>query len=180
MKPGPIRTRMSFAERDPERFPREDDALGRAMLAVLEEHATNGRMVRPTGFGISADAVEYYDLLPVIRGQHDVHRFVSAIAGQPGMEVVALAGVLGVRIGRAPKPAPGLVVMLEWTDGRWWNATRLLDDRKLRDDWPARVRVAEDGWPRPNGLGGWWSRSRVQNLRLRVSSPNQQGRGMVH
>ena len=170
---------MSFSERDPAKFPFEADALGQAMLKVLEDHASEGRMVRPTGFGIGAEAVEYYDLLPVIRGEHDVHRFISGIAGQPGVDIVAMAGVLGVRIGRMPKPAPGLVVFLEWTDSSWWSATRMLDQKTLREDWPARIRTAEEGWPRPNGLGGWWTRSRVQNLRLQMHSPNQPA-GLVH
>jgi len=136
-------------------------------------------MVRPTGFGFSEEVVEHYDLLPVIRDGHDVHGFVSAIAGQPGMDLVGLAGVLGVRMGRMPKPSPALVVFLEWGDGRWWNALRLLDGREMREDWPSRVRRAEDGWPRPNGLGGWWTRSRVQNLRLRVHTPGG-AEPMVH
>lgn len=177
--PAPIRTRMSFAERDPERYPLEADELGQALMTVLEGHAAEGRMVRPTGFAISDQMVEHYDLLPVIQSGHDVHRFVSSIAGQPGTEIVALAGVLGVRMGRMKESSPALVVFLEWTDGRWWNGLRMLDNKALREDWPTRVRRAEDGWPRPNGLGGWWTRSRVQNLRLRIHGPGQTG-GVVH
>jgi hypothetical protein len=57
-------------------------------------------------------------------------------------------------------------VFIEWPDGAWWLWARPLRDRVIRDDLPPEIRAAWDGWPRPSGLGGFWTRARVEGLRL--------------
>lgn len=162
------------------RFPVEEEAIGPSVLALVEEAAAKGPP-RPAVLGLGPEHVEQYDLLPLLRAKADVHRFVAAVAGQEGLEAVGLVGTLGVRFGgRRNKPQAALVVFFEWSDGRWWSAVRPLHERKLRDDWPALIRTAEEGHPRPGGLGGWWSRARFEGLRLQAANVAQGGAQMVH
>lgn len=165
-----IRTRHAFGPRDLERFPREDDALGRSLLARVEGVLRDkGKLPRPSILGFRDDAIERYDIPPIVEQGGNVHAFTSAVAGQPGMEAVCIAGVVGVRRGRGPS-TPALVVFLEWEDNRWWSALRMLRDGKLDEDLGALIRLAEDGYPKPRGMGGWWARSRFQGLRLHVNA----------
>jgi hypothetical protein len=176
-----VRTRISIGPRDPQRFPGEDDDLGRSLLALVEGAIEEqGKLPRPSLLAFRPEQVEQYDLRPVVKSDADVHRFISAVAGQPGIEAVSLLGVLGVRFGRAPMPTPAVVAFVEWPDCRWWSAVRPLEERALREDWPALLRSAVEGYPRPGGMGGWFSRARREQLQLRVGSSAQPGLGMVH
>ena len=176
-----VRTRLSIGPRDPERFPAGDDPLGRSLLSLVEGVIRDKqKMPRPAVLALRAEQVEQYDLKALLETKSDLHRFTSAVAGQPGVEAVALLGVVGVRYNRAAKGVPSVLVFLEWPDCRWWSAVRPLEERALRDDWPAMIRSAEEGYPRPNGMGAWFSRARREQLQLRVGSRNQPGLGMVH
>ena len=131
--------------------------------------------------GIRDELVERYDLPGIVQSGGDVHAFTAAVAGQAGVEVVAIVGVLGVARGRDRERLPGLCVFVEWPDGRWWNALRIVRDASLHEEMPVMIRTADEGYPRPGGLGGWWSRSRFQGLSLRISrSGGQAGAGLVH
>lgn len=168
-QPWPVRTRTTYGPRDLARFPTSPQALGPKLWDIVEEAAHRG-LPRPVILGFSAETVEQHDILPIVRGGGDVHRFIAAVAGQPGMEAVALAGAVSVRFPREPQRQQGAVLaFIEWPDGSWWSALRLLQDRQLIADQPAIVRSAWERLPRPGGLGGWWSRSRVEGLQLHMA-----------
>jgi hypothetical protein len=93
---------------------------------------------------------------------------MAAIGGQTEASCSALVGVFKVRFGRMPQPQRAVICFIEWPDNRWWTCWQLLDsDRKLVGDAPV-VRRAVDGWPRPNGVGGWFSMVRRTGLKLRL------------
>ncbi|MCP4808630.1 MAG: hypothetical protein GY913_08390 [Proteobacteria bacterium] len=165
-----IRTRHAFGPRDLSRFPSDDDALGRSLLSIVEGAAVDGKLPRPSILGFRADGVERYDIPPIVEQGGNVHAFAAAVAGQPGMETVCIAGTVGIRRGRG-EPVPALAVFLEWEDGRWWSALRMLKERQLVDELGPVIRQAEDGDPKPRGIGGWWARSRFQGLKLQVHAP---------
>ena len=160
----PVRTRSTVGPRDLSRHPRDPAALGFVLAEVVEAAAAKGPP-RPAILGFSGTHVEQHDLPPLVAQKADIHRFIAAVAGQEGMEAVAVVGTLGVRKGRG-EAQPGLVVFIEWPDGAWWLWARPLRDRAIRDDLPPEIRAAWDGWPRPSGLGGFWTRARVEGLRL--------------
>lgn len=171
-QPWPTRTRTTFGPRDLRRFPVEPTELGPKLFAIVEEAAQRG-LPRPVILGFSAETVEQHELLPIARAGGDVHRFVAAVAGQEGVQAVALAGAVMVRFARDPaQTRAAVMVFVEWPDGRWWSALRILQDRRLVDEHPAIVRSAWAGHPRPGGLGGWWSRARVEGLRLQLAPVN--------
>ncbi len=176
-----VRTRVAIAPRDLDRFPLDDDALGSSLMGLVEGVITDrGALPRPVVLALRPEQIEQYELKDLLGGGADVHRFISAVAGQPGVEAVALLGVVGVRFGRGGVPTPAAVSFVEWPDCRWWSAVRPLEDRSLRSDWPAIQRAAVDGYPRPGGMGAWFSRARRERLQLRVASRSQPGLGMVH
>ena len=177
-----VRTRVAYGPRDPERLPFEDEALGAALYELVEKVVREqGKLPRPCILGLREELVERYDLPGVVQSGGDVHAFTSAVAGQSGVDAVAIAGVLGVRLGGARERVPALVTFVEWPDGRWWSALRVVRDRRLAEDLPVLVRRADEGYPRPGGMGGWWSRSRFQGLSLSLSrSGGQAGAGLVH
>ncbi len=169
--PFPIKMRIGGAQRDEARYPRDDQALGRALLARVEDVLARG-IPRPTVLAFTDDQVWWYDLGPAVKMKADIHRLIAAIAGQDGIDCVAVVGVLNVRVSKRHH-FPGAVAFLEWPDGRWWSSMhplRPLPDKKLEPVPQAEVieRSAVDGWPRPGGLGGWWTRARVEGLKLRV------------
>jgi hypothetical protein len=178
--PFPIKMRIGGIERDPERYPLEDEALGRALLARVERVLENGTP-RPTILAFSADQVWWYDLVPAIQMKADIQRLIAAVAGQDGIDCVGVVGVLNVRVARG-RAFPGAVAFLEWPDGRWWSFMLPLvrNSAGQLSKVPAAElieRSAVEGWPRPGGLGGWWSRSRVEGLKLRV---HRSGNEQVH
>lgn len=177
-----IRTRVAYGPRTPERFPSGDDALGEALYRIVEDVLRDqAKLPRPCILAIREELIERYDLPGVVQSGGSVHAFTSAVAGQHGVEAVAIVGVLGVRFGGTKERVPGLCAFLEWPDGRWWSALRVVRDRKLHEEMPVSVRTADEGYPRPGGLGGWFSRARFQGLTLSVSrSGGQAGAGLVH
>ncbi len=174
-----VRIRMAVAPRDDARFPPDDDeALGRALFDMLATALDRG-LPRPAFLIVRPDRVEQIDALPVLRlpqprGAH----MLSAAAGQEGVECVALVAPLTLRTG--PRTgARAAVVFVEWPDNRWWTAWQPLDDeRTLLGDAPA-VRSAEEGWPKPGGVGGWFSTARRLGLRLRLQSVAEADGGPV-
>jgi hypothetical protein len=166
-----LRTRVSQAARDPERFPTEsDEALGQALLARVEALVAESKLPRPALLLFGPEQVTQVDLLPVQQTGANMHRFIAACTRVDlEVDVVALVGVMGLRLSRDSKQSiPAAMVFLERPDCRWWSAQRVLKEKKLSDELPARLRSAEEGWPRPGGLGGWWSRGRYEGLQLKL------------
>ena len=183
IRPYPSRLRITVGVRDKQKFPFEDDQLGMALYSRLEEAVKQKKLPRPSVLSLHSDQVTQYDILPLLKAGADVHRFVSAVSGQVGIEAVATVGL--VRMGPAKRKGASRqlasMCFVEWPDSSWWGGLRLLEERVFRDDWPAVFRCAADGDPRPGGVGGWFSRSRRENLRLNAQLEGpQNGLKMVH
>jgi hypothetical protein len=79
--------------------------------------------------------------------------------------------------------APGGIAWAEHTDDPTrmsvHEATVAGDTATLR--WSGSSRAAAEGWPKPNGLGGWFSLARRAGLRLPLEAPGAQaGLHLVH
>ena len=179
--PFPSRIRVSVGTRNPELFPREDGELGEALYKRLEEAVERGKLPRPTALALHLDQITQYDILPILRSGGDVHRFLSAVSGQEGVELVAMVGLVRMGTPKAAKRPLAAMCFLEWPDSRWWWALRLLEERHFREDWPVVIRQAQEGDPRPGGVGGWFSRGRRERLRLNAEMESRgKGRPQVH
>jgi len=122
----------------------------------------------PSAIVIRPEQVEIIDLRPLLKARLSVHRFISAAAGQPGVDAVALLAVLELEELGRPLGRGGSA-FIEWPDNRWWHGYHLLGQHmKPVNDLPLVVRRATDGQPRPRGFGGWFSRARFQRLSLRL------------
>ncbi|MFZ5481471.1 MAG: hypothetical protein ACOZNI_32215 [Myxococcota bacterium] len=167
-----MRVRVAVAPRGDE-FPREDEALGRAMFARLVKRLERGP-VAPAVIVLREDRAQIVDLRPMLARGRDAHRLVAALAGGEGVEAIAVVGIVNRRRRGAPAVERYGGVFVEWSDGRWWAAFRPLDDamRLVPTDMDD-VSRAVDGQARPGGLGGWFSRARFQGLRaeIRVDAP---------
>lgn len=173
-----VRLRIRFGQRDLERFPDQDHDLGQALFGMLEAALERG-LPRPAFLVIRDDQIDEVDALPLMRlDRVESHRMMAAIAGQEGVECVALVAPLTLRTGTRTG-ARAAVVFVEWPDNRWWTAWQPInDERMLLGDEPA-VRVAAEGWPKPGGVGGWFSTARRLSLRLRMSSKTPEGEPAV-
>lgn len=158
---------MQVGPRDPERFPSDDDALGASLFAMLGRALERG-LPRPALLVVRSEQVDHIDALPLLRlpppqGQ----RMMAAAAGQEDVECLALVAPLTLRTGPSTG-ARAAVVYVEWPDNRWWTCWQPLDDeRRLLGDGPA-IRTAVEGWPKPGGVGAWFSTARRLSLVLHM------------
>jgi len=161
-----VQVRVSIQDRDLERFPQEDEALGNSFFQLYHEAMHRG-LPPPALFTLFSDRVEIMDMRPVFENGQSMHAFVAAATGRGGVEAVALVGVLDqVRDGRLLARAGS--VFVEWPDCRWWHAVQVLGrDNVPLSDTP-EIHRAVDGLPRPGGLGGWFSRGRYFGLKLEL------------
>jgi hypothetical protein len=161
-----MRVRVALGSRGPD-FPREDEALGRALLARLVSRLERGP-VAPAVVILREERVQVVDLRPMLQPGRDVHRLISALAGGQGVEALAVVGILTRKRKGGPAARYG-GVFVEWGDGRWWAGFRPLDEHaRLMPTDMDDVQRAVDGLPRPGGLGGWFSRARFQDLHAEV------------
>jgi hypothetical protein len=172
------KVRIHSGVRDMDRFPVSDDALVEQLTARVFEALERGRP-RPALLALFADRVMQYDLPSLIAPEGSLTSpMIAAVAGQPGIECLALVGTLRMRRKKKVEGMQALAVFIEWPDSRWAMSWRAFDGERtpLMDE--ASLRCAVDGWPRPAGLGGWFSRARRQGLRLRLTGSS--GDGRVH
>jgi len=163
-----FRLQVRSAERDPERFPEGDDALGERLFGQVCGALERG-LPRPVMLALRHDQVDQYDIVPVLKaGPPHSPRMMAAIAGQDAVDSAALAGELRVRGPRMRQPALAVVVYVEWPDNRWWTAWQFIDRERNPLGEDPFVRKAVDGWPRPGGMGGWFARARRTGVRLRL------------
>jgi hypothetical protein len=177
--PFPYQVKVGIGKRDSELFPDGDEELCVAIFRRLEEHLAKG-LPRPTALALGEDQVFQYDLLTLIKSGVDLPRFLASIAGQAGVVAVATMGI--IRLGPPKSKRLAAMTYLEWPDSRWWSAIRPLEGNSLNEEWPAIYRSAVEGYPRPSGVGGWYSRSRREGLRLRLKShlDDDMGARVVH
>lgn len=167
-----FKLRAYVAPRDRDRFPEADESLGRALISTVHQALEKGTP-RPGFFAFRGDEMDRFDLGPLMRAprrRRDL--FLAAIAGRSDIECVALLGVLRVGGSGARPKARSAVVYLEWPNNRWWTAWTPLGAEKNE----LTIRSAMDGWPRPGGVGGWFSLHRRTGVRLRVHPTS----GQVH
>ena len=163
------RVRIHSGKRDLARFPQEDEALVQR-LAQYGRDALEKGLPRPAILVLKSEQVMQYDLPALLAPERSLTSpILAAISGQDGVECMALVGTLRMRSGRRSEPMQVITVFVEWPDNRWSMSWQGLDSkRNLVGDGPI-LRSAIDGWPRPTGLGGWFSRARREGLRLRVA-----------
>jgi hypothetical protein len=165
--PSGLRLQVGARPRDPQEFPKEDDALGESLARMVLRSVSKG-VPPPSALVLKPDQVEIIDLRPILKARLSVHRFIAAAAGQPGVDAVALLAVLDLEDSGRPLGRSG-TAFVEWPDNRWWHGYHLLGQSfRPVDDMPLVVRRAQDGAPRPRGFGGWFSRARFQRLSLRL------------
>lgn len=159
--------RVRTGPRDRLRFPEDDQALGESLFSLFAQALERG-LPRPAFLLLRPEQLDEVDALPILRmPPEEGHRLLSGLAGREGIDCAALVAPMTVRTG--PRTgARAAVIFLEWPDNRWWTAWQPLDDaRRLLGDGPA-VRAAVEGWPKPGGVGGWFSTARRLGLRLRL------------
>ncbi len=162
-----IRLRIRVGPRDPQRFPREDDALGQALESMVD-HALQQGVPPPALLAFREDKVELIDLVPIIKAGERLDYFIAGVAGRQNTEALAFIGVLSLLHTGRPRGKAG-VVFIEWPDNRWWHTFRPLDaDMSPLQGVPRIVHRAVDGMPRPGGLGGWFSRSRYLRIKIQL------------
>ena len=182
-----FRLRVHVGLREYDRFPKDDDAIGMRLFGMLTDAMERGNP-KPAMLALTSARVEQFDLAPLMNVKpRQREMLLSAIAGRPDMECVAVVGVLRrstrQRGANASKPVGPRVaaVLIEWADNRWWMAWQTINEKgELLGEEP-EIRRAVEGWPRPGGIGGWFARARRMGLRLKMeTSIPQTGLYSVH
>lgn len=162
-----IRVRVTIARRDPEFAAADDEGFGRGLLERVLKASPQGPM--PPAVLLLGEDVRIVYVAPLLAAAKDRHRVLASLAGQPGVEAIAVLGRFTQRQkGMEPRPIAG--VFVEWQDGRWWASWRPVEPsgRLIPTDEDEVLR-AVDGRPRPGGLGGWFSRARFEGLRAELT-----------
>ena len=165
---GGLHLRGSATPRNLEEYPREDDILGAKLFEMVAGALSRGRPA-PALFLFSESSVDRFPLRSLSQRPHrSRQRLLGALAGQDGVECMAMLGAFRFR-GKGPLNGAWVVsVFIEWPDNRWWTAWQPLGPRgSLIGDKP-QVRTALDGSPRPGGMGGWFALARRTGVHLRV------------
>lgn len=162
-----IRVRVTIARRDPDFSAADDDTFGRRLLDKVLTAA--GRGALPPAVVLLGDDVRIVYAAPLLAAAKDRHRVLASLAGQPGVEAIAILGRFTQRQpGTQPRSLAG--VFVEWPDGRWWASWRPVEPNgRLIPTDEDEVLRATDGRARPGGLGGWFSRARFEGLRAELT-----------
>jgi hypothetical protein len=165
-----FRMRVHVAERDLERFPKDDDALGESLFGLLSDALKGGRIPRPAMLVLRDHQVDQFDLLPILQtGGWSAQRLLAGLVGRDAVEGAALVGALMLRQGnRAQRPVQAAVCFVEWPDNRWWTAWQPLDAQNRLVGAEPVIRRAVDGWPKPGGVGGWFAAARRNRVRVEL------------
>lgn len=167
-KPVTRRLQGKTGPRDIGAYPREEERLGRSLFSRVAAAVPRGRPA-PVVFVLRRETIDWFPLRGIgVATAASRRRILAAMAGQDGVECVALVGAFRFQ-GSGPLNGQWVAsVFIEWPDNRWWTAWQPIgDDRRLIGSEP-QVRCAVDGSPRPGGIGGWFATSRRLGLKLRV------------
>ena len=165
---GRLHLKGSATPRNLEDYPRDEEALGTKLFGLVVSALARGRPA-PAVFSFSEDAIDRFPLRNLSGHTPKARRrLLGALAGQDGVECIAMLGAFRFR-GRGPLDGAWVVsVFIEWPDNRWWTAWQPLGPMGgLIGDKP-QIRMATDGSPRPGGMGGWFALARRTGVRLRV------------
>ena len=175
-----VQLQVRSGARDPSALPFDDNALGSAIFDGATQRLAQGAPA-PMALALSPLRVQQIDLRPIIAlGGAAPMRFLASMAGQPDVDCLAQLAVLQRR--HRGRPADrGLCLFIEWSDCRWSMRWLPLDEARAPRWDGLREQRAVDGWPRPTGLGGWFSLARRAELCLRLDAPGEQrGLHLVH
>lgn len=163
-----IQVRVTLARRQPDFGATEDDVFGRGLVDRVIQAAGRGPLP-PAVFLFRPDDVQIVYVAPLLAVARDRHRVLASLAGQPGVEAIAILGRFTQRHrGAEPRLLAGAFV--EWTDGRWWASWRPVDkEGRLIPTDEDEVLRAVDGQARPGGLGGWFTRARFEGIRAELT-----------
>ena len=163
-----LRLRGSSSLRDTEIFPADDESLGSSLFGQVTVALKRG-MPSPTAFVFFEDRVDRFSMASIgSLTPRARRRVISAMAGQVGVECVAILGAFRFR-GRGPLDGQWVAsVFIEWPDNRWWTSWQPIGPNRGLVGLEPQIRTALDGSPRPSGVGGWFARARREGLRLRV------------
>jgi hypothetical protein len=159
-----IRVRVTLARRQPEFVATDEDAFGRSLVDRVIKAVGRGPLP-PAVFLFRKDDVQIVYVAPLLAVAKDPHRVLASLAGQPGVEAMAILGRFTQRQkGAEPRTLAG--AFIEWTDGKWWASWLPVDNEgRLIPTDEDEVLRATDGRPRPGGLGGWFTRARFEGIR---------------
>ena len=94
------------------------------------------------------------------------HVALGAMSGMPGVEQIAVVGLIHKRERKATHPMAH--VYLEDKQGRWWFGAQALDEGGMVVfDEPATSKLRSDG--KPVGVGGWFALGRRLGLSGKLS-----------
>ncbi|MDP2305638.1 MAG: hypothetical protein Q8P18_06395 [Pseudomonadota bacterium] len=163
-----IQVRVSIARRQPDFGAADDDVFGRGLVDRVIRAVGRGPLP-PAVFLFRPDDVQIVYAAPLLAAARDPHRVLASLAGQPGVDAMAILGRFTQRQkGAEPRLLAG--AFIEWTDGRWWASWRPVDkDGRLVPTDEDEVLRAVDGQARPGGLGGWFTRARFEGLRAELT-----------
>ncbi len=162
------RVRGHSGPRDLERFPEEDEGLGRALFSSVASALTRGRPA-PAVFVLYPERIDRFPLRSLAgQSSRAQRRLIAAMAGLPEVECVAILGAFRFR-GAGPLDGEWVgSVFIEWPDNRWWTAWQPIGPERTLVGSGPQVRCATDGSPRPGGVGGWFALARRHGLKLNL------------
>tara|TARA_Y100000589_G_C27001253_1_gene566852 strand:+ start:282 stop:803 length:522 start_codon:yes stop_codon:yes gene_type:complete len=147
-------------------FPQEEEDLGRSLYRHYQLQLLQGEALAPLFILIQTELVETVSLMGIRGWVGDHHRVLSSLVGGRELEFAALVlpYALQKRTPNTPKQAAleGLLVFLEQPNNCWWVGWR--SKETLLE--PPMVLRAVDQNSKPPSLGGWFSRSRRERLRI--------------
>ena len=167
-----LRIQIRSAPRDFDKYPSDDDALGKELSTMVAGALARG-LPRPAVLVVRSSQIDWLDAVPILSlDPPNRQRMMAAIAGQEDVECMALMGTFKLRRRRQNQREPtqqrALLCFIEWPDCRWWSSSRLLGEHAHPIAGDALIRAAVDGWPRPGGVGGWFSMARRLGVKLQM------------
>lgn len=163
-----IRVRVSVARREPDFPVGDDDVLGQRLVQRVIRAAARGPLP-PAAVVLRPDDAQVIYVAPLLEHARDRHRVLASLAGQPGVEGLAIIGRFTQRQ-RGVEPRRLAGAFIEFSDGRWWCSWRpVTESGHLIPTDEDEVLRAVEGHPRPGGLGGWFSRARFEGLRAELT-----------
>ena len=164
----PRRFQGKTGPRDIGAYPRDEERLGRSLFSRVAAAVSRGRPA-PVVFVLREDAIDRFPLREMAgESPASRRRMLAAMAGQDGVECVALVGAFRFR-GSGPMNGQWVAsVFVEWPDNRWWTAWQPIGDGRTLIGSEPQVRCAVDGSPRPGGVGGWFALARRLGLKLKI------------
>ena len=147
---------------DKERFPVEEDKLGRAIFSLVAEKSFLGPLPLEAWI-FSGDSLQ---IVRFAQGKI-AYQHMAALAALPNVQYLALVGGL-----KKQNQKSIAQVFLEAPNGQWWFGSQGLNQEGQVWLMDPSIERAIDWMPKPFGLGGWFSTAR--RLGIKVEFRNNQ------